>query len=190
MASLGTLPLWLNVMLKCLCLAHRETIWPCSPVNDCKKAEINTSPPGAWPFQEMFCKTDSRFFFFFSFTSSLPFSPSLCSMKETGIKTLIRWLFWDISLPSSWSASFLNKVLAWPLTRPLNYNIVCRLVGLLGGELSEHACGNSTLLTWWPGLPPRNFPAVAPSLLLPPLCAHCSQPSSSWSTLWTPLSGP
>ena len=34
-----------------------------------------------------------------------------CSIKETGIQTLIRWLFWDISRPSSWSASFPRKVI-------------------------------------------------------------------------------
>ena len=33
------------------------------------------------------------------------------SIKEPGIQTQTRWLFWDISLPSSWSAGFLNKVI-------------------------------------------------------------------------------
>ena len=36
--------------------------------------------------------------------------PHLCSIKEPGIQTPIRWLFWGISLPPSQSADFLNKV--------------------------------------------------------------------------------
>ena len=44
----------------------------------------------------------------FDFHSSLLFS--LCSIKESGIQTQARWLFWDISLSSSWSATFPNKV--------------------------------------------------------------------------------
>ena len=43
---------------------------PCPPVDGCKKEEINTSPPRGWPFQEMFSKTDSPFYF----TSSPPLS--------------------------------------------------------------------------------------------------------------------
>ena len=35
-------------LLKSLCSAHREIIWPCPPVNGCKKEEINTSLP--WCF--------------------------------------------------------------------------------------------------------------------------------------------
>ena len=41
---------------------------PRPPVDGCKKEEINTSPPGGWPFQEMFCKTDGPSYF----TSSPP----------------------------------------------------------------------------------------------------------------------
>ena len=105
----GTLPLCQDVKLKCLCSAHRETMWPCPPVNDCRKEEINTCPPilpDKWPFY---------------FTSSPPLL--LCSRKETGIQIPVRWLltwvfflvcfcfcFWDTTLPSSLSASFLNKV--------------------------------------------------------------------------------
>ena len=38
------------------------------------------------------------------------------SIKEPGIQTRTRWLFWDISLPSFWSAGFLNKVILLALT--------------------------------------------------------------------------
>ena len=41
---LGTLPLCLNVKLKCLWSAHRETSWPCPPANGYRKEEMNTSP--------------------------------------------------------------------------------------------------------------------------------------------------
>ena len=57
----GTLHLCLNVKLKCLCSAHRETFWPCPPMNGCRKEEINTSPPRGWPSQEIFCKTNGLF---------------------------------------------------------------------------------------------------------------------------------
>ena len=97
----GTLPLCQDVKLKRLCSTHRETMWPCPPVNDCRKEEINTCPPilpDKWPFY---------------FTSSPPLL--LCSRKENGIKIQVRWLltfffFLDTILPTSQSASFLNKV--------------------------------------------------------------------------------
>ena len=38
-------------------------------------------------------------------------SPHFCSVKEPGIQTQARWLFWDICLPSSRSAGFLDKVI-------------------------------------------------------------------------------
>ena len=40
-----------------------------------------------------------------------PHLPHLRSIKEPGIQTLTRWLFWDVSLLSSQSAGFLNKVI-------------------------------------------------------------------------------
>ena len=40
--SQRTLLLCLTVKLKCLCSAHKEIIWPCPSVNDCKKEETNT----------------------------------------------------------------------------------------------------------------------------------------------------
>ena len=38
-------------------------------------------------------------------------SPHFCSVKEPGIQTPVRWLFWGISLPPSQSTDFLNKVI-------------------------------------------------------------------------------
>ena len=95
------LPLCLTVKLKCLCSES------CPPVGG-RKEEINTSscPRLAilgdcwqdwWPFY---------------FVSSLP-PLHLGSIKETGIQTLVRRLFWNISLPSS-------RTVALPLSRMLS----------------------------------------------------------------------
>ena len=58
------------------------------------------------------------------FTSSTPFP--LCPIKEPGTQTLTRWLFWDISLPSSSSAGFLNKVVFLASTS-LSDSLACRV---------------------------------------------------------------
>ena len=50
----GTLPLCLNVKLKCLCSAHRETFWSCEWLQ--KRKKIKACPPQSWPSQELFCK--------------------------------------------------------------------------------------------------------------------------------------
>ena len=54
-------------------------------------------------------------------------STSLCSVKDTGIQTPIRWSFGDFRLPSSQFAGFPNKVIIpclntssliyWPVVR-------------------------------------------------------------------------
>ena len=108
-------------MLKCLCWAHRETIWLCPSVHGCRK-EVNTSSPvlqKKWPFY---------------FTSSPPLP--LCTIKQTGIQTLKRWFFGDTTLPSSQSAGFLNKVIFLALTP------VSRFTGLSCGEQSELGLSN------------------------------------------------
>ena len=81
----GTLPLCLNVKLKCLYLAHSETPWPYPPVNGCRKEEMNTSPPGGWAKPGDILQDVWPFYF----NSSPP--PPLCSIKETSIQTPIRW---------------------------------------------------------------------------------------------------
>jgi len=47
--------------------------------------EIDTSPPPGWPFQEIFARLMSSLLYFSN-------SPLLCSIKEPGIQTPIRWL--------------------------------------------------------------------------------------------------
>ena len=60
----------------------------------------------------------------------------LCSIKESGVQTWRRRLFWDISLPSSRSASFPNKVVFLVST------LCIRLTGLSCSEHSELRLSN------------------------------------------------
>ena len=91
-----------------------------------RKEEINTSPPGGWLFQEIFTRLTDFFFFFFLLY--LFTSPPLCFRKEPGIQILIRWLFWDTSLQSSWSAGFPNKVIFLASTPSLLDLLACCVV--------------------------------------------------------------
>ena len=74
--------------------------------------------PTAWP--SLFC---------------LLILASHCFSPWPGIQTLMRWLLWDISLPSSWSASFLNKVILLASTLCLSDS--------LWGEQSKLGLGHS-----------------------------------------------
>ena len=62
----------------------------------------------------------------FTFSTPLP----LCPIKESGTRTLTRWLFWDISLPSSSSAGFLNKVV-FVASTSLSDSLACRVANRL-----------------------------------------------------------
>ena len=73
---------------------------PCPPVNGCRKEEINTSPPRCWP-------SHAKLIAYLLYPS---LAPHLCSIKETGIQTPIRWFLGHTSPPSSRSAGFVNKV--------------------------------------------------------------------------------
>ena len=118
----GTLHLCLNVKPKCLCSGS------CPRVD--RKEKINTSPPYGWTFQEI-CARLMAFLLYFLF------SPHLCFIKEPDIQTLIIWLFWDISVPSSQSAAFQIKLYSLPL------HLICRLIGLLCCRQSKLRLGNS-----------------------------------------------
>ena len=89
-----TLSVCLTIKPKCLCLGPYPT------VDGYTKEKINTSPPQGLLFQEIFVRLMA---FCIYLLTALP----LCSMKEPGIQTPVRWLFWDISLPSSLSVGFL-----------------------------------------------------------------------------------
>ena len=103
-------------LLKCLCSAHRETIWLYPLGNGCRKEEINTFLPEGW----VSCDCVVRWMALFTLLSHhlslsiLPFYFSFSPSPSLFCKTAWpsrRWLFWDNSLPSSWSASFPNKVI-------------------------------------------------------------------------------
>ena len=84
------LPLCLTIKLNCLCSE------PCPPA-DGRKEEINTYPAWGLPFSEIFARLMAFLLCFLT-------SPHFWSIKEPGIQTQIRWLFWGASVPSSWSA--------------------------------------------------------------------------------------
>ena len=70
-------------------------------------------------------------------------------IKENGIQTLKRWFFRGISLPSSPSAGFRNKVLFLASTSQL------RFIGLLCGKQSELGLSNSIIsfFLWLSNIP-------------------------------------
>ena len=79
---------------------------PCPPV-DGRKEKTNTSLCLRLAILGDISKINGIFFFLIFFLTA----PQLYSIKEPDIHTPTRWLFSDISLPSSWSAGFLNKVI-------------------------------------------------------------------------------
>ena len=115
MACLEDLAPLLDHKLNCLCLALGEKFCPAH----LRIEEIKDTPSEGWRWfarlkplplyfptasPSLFCclTLAPHCFFFF------------CSVKEPGIQTPIRWLFWGTSLPSSWSASSLTKVSSLP----------------------------------------------------------------------------
>ena len=125
----GALPFCLNVKPKCLCSGkHLDPVhlWMAT-----KKKKLTHPLPEAGHSGGYLQNLWS-----FYLTSSSPLH--LCAIKETGIQTLVRWLFRDISLPSSQSASFPNKVVFLASTPHLQF------IGLLCGEQSELGLGNTT----------------------------------------------
>ena len=75
------------------------------------------------------------------FDSSFSLLFSLWSVKEPGIQTPIRWLFWGASLPSCWSASSPTKVSSCLNTSSLGFT------GLSCSEQSE--LGLNTIRYYW-----------------------------------------
>ena len=93
-----------------LCLTVKVPLF--RPVSACRwQEEINTSLCLRLAILVNVCKIKGLF------TLLLHLVPSLIH-KRTGIQTQIRWLFWDVSLPSSLSASFRNKVIFLIPTSP------------------------------------------------------------------------
>ena len=103
--------LWPSVRVKLNCLYSE----PYPPV-DGRKEEINTSPSQGLLF----------FIYFFVCFALLPYlSPSLFCKRTWHPETQVRWLFWDICLPSSWSAGFLNKVISLASTAHSSDLLAC-----------------------------------------------------------------
>ena len=97
-------PLCLTLKLKCLCIPHRETFWPCPPVNSFRKEEITTSPPQTWPSKRYFARLIAFLFYF------LISSPSL-SYKRNWHPDPIRWYPRALArLPSSQTPGFPIKI--------------------------------------------------------------------------------
>ena len=129
-ARLGDPAPLLDCKLKCLCSAHGERFVPAhlwteeihTPLLNAGHSLGNSSPD--WRPSHFIPHFISLSILPFDFSSSLPLS--LCSIKEPGIQTPIRWLFWGASLPSSQSDGSLNKgsslpqplisQIYWPIT--------------------------------------------------------------------------
>ena len=135
-----TLPRCLIVKLKWLCSVYGEIIWPCPSVNCYKEKKRLTHSfqrlalpreilQDLWPLLLYFLIASPTLF---CLLTLVPPCFSLWFYKRTWHPDPTRWSFWDISLPSSWSAGFLNS------------NIPClsasflRFIGLSCGEQSEH----------------------------------------------------
>ena len=118
-----TLPLCLNIKPKCL------FIRPCPPVDDHRKEEINTFLLQGLPFPEIFARLMDFLLWFFISSTTLFY-------KKPGIQTQIRRLFWGVSLPSSPSADFLNKVFFLASTLHLQF------IGLSCSEQCKLGLGN------------------------------------------------
>ena len=73
----------------------KRLCWEDFPPVDGRKKETNTSPCLKLAVLGDICKIKWPYCFVFSYT------PHLWSIKEPGVKTPTRQLFWDISLPSS-----------------------------------------------------------------------------------------
>ena len=116
----------LNVKPKCLCSSL------CLPV-DCSRKKKLTHPFPRLVIPGDIDKING-------FLLHLRTSPPLCSIKEPGIQTPTRWSFWNISLPSSPSAGFLNKLLFFDSTPHLWF------IGLTCGE--ERHLGLDNNITW------------------------------------------
>ena len=99
--------------------SSQETSWPGLPVNDCRKEEINTSPPEADWNQERF-----------------DFTPSPFSIKEAWILTQARWLFGT-------QVHHLLSLLAFKLSHYfLSQQLVSQFIGLLCGKQYELGLSN------------------------------------------------
>ena len=121
------LPLCLTLKVKCLCSETHPSV-------DGKKEETNTAPSQRLAILGDICKIKYLFTLFHL--------PHLWSMKEPGIQTPTRWLYGDISLPSSLSAGFLNKVLFLASTLPPSDSLASHVA-------NRASLDSATLCVFW-----------------------------------------
>ena len=102
-------PLCLAVKLKCLCSAHRETIWPFPPM----KGRDEHTPSKGWPLGEMFYKTEDAFYF----SSSLSLALSSVFWLESLIASL-RLVLYKNQASGPWQDDYLETLVCHLLGQP------------------------------------------------------------------------
>ena len=125
----ATLPFCLNVKPKCLCSGkHPDPVhlWMAA------RKKKSTHPLPEAGYSRRYLQN------LWPFYSTSPPLPPLCSIKETGTQTLIRWVFGDISPPSSRSAGFPNSK-----SESLPQRLVSGFIGLSCGKQRELGLGSS-----------------------------------------------
>ena len=113
-----------------------------------------TSPAHSYPTRGQI-HISTSFFFFRKESATWVFRYMLSVFKywltkkqpytESGIQSPVRWLRWDVSLPSSWSASFLSKVEFLASTPHLSDSLASCVVSRdssasVTGNCSENSC--------------------------------------------------
>ena len=132
----GTLPLCLKVKLKCLCSAHSSqgdilTLPTCKSLQKREKKKLAYLLHDAG-HSRRYLQDQWPFYF-----SSLP-HPHLCSRKETGVQTLIRW----------YSRTDLLGCLAFQIKSLFLASTTCLpIISLLCGKQTKFRFSN-TLATW------------------------------------------
>ena len=118
------------------------------PTCEClqQKEEVNTPLPKVGDPQRCFGRLETLYFpmtspSLFCLSTLDPPCVSLSdSIKEPGIQAPIRWLLRDVSLPSIWSAGFLNKVIFFASPPLLSDSLACCVVSRASLDLVTWRC--------------------------------------------------
>ena len=128
----------------------------------CVSPKIPTSPAHSYPTRGQIHISRS-FFFFQKESGTWVFRYMLSVIKywltrkqpytESGFQSPVRWLLWDVSLPSSWSASFLSKVVFLASTPHLSDSLASCVMSRdssasVTGNCSETSCKWNLQLPW------------------------------------------
>ena len=106
---------------------------------------MNTFLPKAGYFRRCFAKFTASPSILSAFYISSSSPLSLCSIKEPGIQTPTRQLFWEVSLPSSWSVDFWNKAISLASTPHLQDLLTCPVMS----RVSRSTVDLETERRWW-----------------------------------------